>query len=278
MSSGTGLTPFEKRFPKRFFDVGIAEQHSVTFAAGLACKGIKPFVAIYSTFLQRAIDQVIHDVALPKLPVVFCIDRAGLVGEDGPTHHGSFDISLLNAIPNLMIFSPANDKELIAMLNFASNYTEGPIAIRYPRGTAFLGEDTIPEFIPGKAQIVKQGENIALLSEGGAWKIALETWNLLNNEGLNPWLINLRSLKPLDEELLKKLGKTCSYIFTFETNMITGGVGSRIGQLLEEEPCKVINFGYPDFFVPQGKIEQLNELIGFTPAHLSQEIKRHLSL
>jgi 1-deoxy-D-xylulose-5-phosphate synthase len=278
MSSGTGLTPFEKRFPKRFFDVGIAEQHSVTFAAGLACKGIKPFVAIYSTFLQRAIDQVIHDVALPKLPVVFCIDRAGLVGEDGPTHHGSFDISLLNAIPNLMIFSPANDKELIAMLNFASTYTKGPIAIRYPRGTAFLGEDTIPEFIPGKAQIVKQGENIALLSEGGAWKIALETWNLLNNEGLNPWLINLRSLKPLDEELLKKLGKTCSFIFTFETNMITGGVGSRIGQLLEEEPCKVINFGYPDFFVPQGKIEQLNELIGFTPAHLSQEIKRHLSL
>jgi 1-deoxy-D-xylulose-5-phosphate synthase len=244
----------------------------------LACKGIKPFVAIYSTFLQRAIDQVIHDVALPKLPVVFCIDRAGLVGEDGPTHHGTFDISLLNSIPNLLIFSPANDEELIAMINFAATYQEGPIAIRYPRGSAFHSEEVVTEFIPGKAQIVKEGENIALLSEGGAWQIALGTWNLLNSKGLNPWLINLRCLKPLDEDLLKNLGKTCSHIFTFETNVVIGGVGARIGQLLEESPCKVINFGYPDFFVPHGKIEQLNELIGFTPAHLSEEIQRHLSL
>ncbi len=276
MASGTGLSPFEKKFPKRFFDVGIAEQHAVTFAAGMACKGIKPFVAIYSTFLQRALDQVIHDVALPRLPVVFCIDRAGLVGEDGATHHGAFDVSLLSAIPNLVILSPSTAEELDAMLRFAASYQDGPVAIRYPRGTAFCSGQALETFIPGKAEILHQGKEIALITDGGARQMAGQTWELLLEAGLDPWLLNLRSLKPLDMELLARLGDECSQVFTFETNAVIGGTGARIAQLLGSKACRVTNFGYPDSFVAHGKTEQLNELIGFTPAQLAQAIQNHL--
>ncbi|MFO8145204.1 MAG: 1-deoxy-D-xylulose-5-phosphate synthase [Candidatus Syntrophosphaera sp.] len=278
MTTGTGLDPFEKRFPRRFFDVGIAEQHAVTISAGMATKGIKPFVALYSTFIQRALDQVIHDVALPHLPVVFCIDRAGFVGEDGATHHGAFDISFLSAVPDLIILSPATVEELEEMLRFASSYTKGPIAIRYPRGTALCGEKSLPTFEPGKAQILHKGKKIALLTGGGAYPIASETWEILSQEGHKPWLVNLRSLKPLDESLLEELGESCSHIFTFETNAVISGCGSRITQFLAEKPCRVVNFGYPDHFVQHGKIAELNELIGFTPQILSQKIEEHLKL
>ena len=276
MSVGTGLAEFEKKYPRRFFDVGIAEQHAVTMAAGLACKGIRPFVAIYSTFLQRAIDQVIHDVALPRLPVVLCIDRAGFVGEDGATHHGAFDVSLLSAVPNLMILSPSTAEELDAMLRFASTYTDGPLAIRYPRGTAVCAQEELPAFEPGKARIVHEGKDIALVSDGGAMPIAQKTLEILKTAGLQPWLVDLRSLKPLDEKLLRELADVCSHIFTFETNVISGGTGSRIAQLLCSKNCRVRNFGYPDSFVPHGKISELNELIGFTPEHLAQEIQNTL--
>ncbi|NLW18932.1 MAG: 1-deoxy-D-xylulose-5-phosphate synthase [Candidatus Cloacimonetes bacterium] len=276
MAVGTGLAEFEKKYPRRFFDVGIAEQHAVTMAAGLASKGIRPFVAIYSTFLQRAIDQVIHDVALPRLPVVLCIDRAGFVGEDGATHHGAFDVSLLSAVPNLMILSPSTAEELDAMLRFASTYTDGPLAIRYPRGTAVCAQEELPAFEPGKARIVHEGKDIALVSDGGAMPIAQKTLEILKTAGLKPWLVDLRSLKPLDEKLLKELGESCSHIFTFETNVISGGTGSRIAQLLCSKDCRVRNFGYPDSFVPHGKISELNELIGFTPEHLAQEIQNSL--
>ncbi len=276
MAAGTGLSAFEAKYPKRFFDVGIAEQHAVTLAAGMACKGIKPFVALYSTFLQRALDQVIHDVAMPRLPVVFCIDRAGLVGEDGATHHGAFDVSLLSSIPNLLILSPSTAEELEAMLRFASTYMDGPIAIRYPRGTAICSGKPIVDYHPGKAHTVHKGEGIALVSDGGAFTLAEDTWKLLTVEGLKPWLINLRSLKPLDESLLIKLGKSCTHLFTFETNAIIGGTGSRISQLLAELPCKVVNFGYPDCFIQHGKTASLNELIGFTPTQLHSEIQKHL--
>ncbi|MBW6513128.1 MAG: 1-deoxy-D-xylulose-5-phosphate synthase [Candidatus Syntrophosphaera sp.] len=276
MTSGTGLADFEKRFPKRFFDVGIAEQHAVTLAAGMACKGIKPFVAIYSTFLQRAMDQVIHDVALPRLPVVFCVDRAGLVGEDGATHHGAFDVSLLSGIPNLVLLSPATAEELDAMLRFASTYKDGPVAIRYPRGAAPCGGKELGKFTLGKAQTVHKGAEIALLADGGALPVASQTWELLTREGRKPWLVNLRSLKPLDEPLLRKLGESCTHVFTFETNAIIGGTGSRVAQLLAEYPCRVINFGYPDSFIAHGKISELNARIGFTPDKLLAEIKKHL--
>lgn len=276
MAVGTGLAEFEKKYPRRFFDVGIAEQHAVTMAAGLASKGIRPFVAIYSTFLQRAIDQVIHDVALPRLPVVLCIDRAGFVGEDGATHHGAFDVSLLSAIPNLILLSPSTAEELDAMLRFASTYTDGPIAIRYPRGTAVCSREEIPAFEPGKARIVHKGKDIALVSDGGAMPIAQKTLEILKTAGLEPWLVDLRSLKPLDENLLRELGDSCSQIFTFETNVVTGGTGSRIAQLLCGKDCRVRNFGYPDSFVPHGKISELNELVGFTPENLAQEIQNTL--
>ncbi len=276
MTAGTGLTEFRKRFPKRFFDVGIAEQHAMTLAAGMACKGVKPFVAIYSTFLQRAIDQVIHDIALPRLPVVICIDRAGLVGEDGATHHGAFDVSLLSAIPNLIILSPSTAEELDALLIFAAAYNEGPVAIRYPRGTAICTGNSLSAFEPGQAETLHTGKAVALVTDGGARPLAEKTWELLSAAGLDPWLVNLRSLKPLDTELLEKLGDSCSHLFTFETNAVIGGTGARIAQLLAAKPCQVINFGYPDNFVTHGKISQLNELIGFTPSTLAQEIHNHL--
>ena len=276
MAAGTGLASFEKKFPKRFFDVGIAEQHAVTLAAGMACKGVKPFVAIYSTFLQRAIDQVIHDVALPRLPVVLCIDRAGLVGEDGATHQGAFDVSLLSAIPNMIILSPSTAEELDSMLAFAYKYQDGPVAIRYPRGTASRGELPLTDFVPGRAETVHQGKNIALITDGGARTVAEKTRALLVEAGLNPWLVNLRSLKPLDEALLNKLGESCSHLFTFETNAVIGGTGSRIAQLLASKPCQMVNFGYPDRFIAHGRTEQLNEMIGFTPETLGAGILNRL--
>lgn len=276
MSAGTGLSRFETEYPERFFDVGIAEQHAVTLAAGMACKGLKPFVAIYSTFMQRALDQVIHDVALPRLPVVFCIDRAGLVGEDGATHHGAFDISFLNYIPNLMILAPTTAEELDAMMRFAADYKDGPIAIRYPRGTAICAGKAVERFAPGKAKTIHSGKEIALIAAGDALGIAEDIWHKLQQDGHQPALVKLLSLKPLDEAMLKRLSKSCSRVYTFETNSIIGGIGSRIGQLLAEEDVKVINFGYPDHFVTHGKTALLNDLIGFTADKLYARIMKDL--
>jgi 1-deoxy-D-xylulose-5-phosphate synthase len=272
MAVGTGLSAFEQEFPDRCFDVGIAEQHAVTLAAGMACKGIKPFVAIYSTFLQRSLDQVIHDVALPRLPVVFCLDRAGLVGEDGATHHGAFDLSYLGFIPNLMILAPSTGDDLDAMLRFAAQYTQGPVAIRYPRGTAVCAAKPLPEFKPGKARVVHRGDRVALISAGDALATAEKVHAILKDRGLKPWLADLRSLKPLDEDLISSLGAKCEHVFTFETNALIGGVGARINQLLASAPCRVTSFGYPDSFVPHGSIGELNELIGFTPERLAAAI------
>ena len=272
MSAGTGLSEFEAKYPGRFYDVGIAEQHAVTFAAGLATKGMKPFFAVYSTFLQRTLDQIIHDVALQKLPVVFCIDRAGFVGEDGATHHGAFDISFLNFIPNLIILAPSNAEELDAMLIWAAAYKEGPVAIRYPRGTAFcLGKDIEP-FEPGKAEVITTGKDIAIVSVGSVFPLALDVVSQLNVKDIHPWLINVRSIKPLDSELFTKLGKSCKRIFTIENNALTGGFGSALRDYLAESKAKVTSFGYPDKFIAHGSIDQLNEIIGLTPEHLVQQI------
>lgn len=272
MSAGTGLTAFETKYPERFFDVGIAEQHAVTLAAGMAAKGLKPFFAVYSTFLQRALDQIIHDVALQKLPVVFCIDRAGLVGEDGPTHHGAFDISFLNFIPHLIFLAPSNAEELDAMLMWAADYTEGPVAIRYPRGTAFcLGKEITP-FVPGKAEIVNSGKDIALISVGSTYPMAVDIMHLLQAKGLSPWLINMRSIKPLDTELLTELSQTCTHIFTLETNAISGGFGSAVRDYLSDSSVKVISFGYPDAFVTHGKISEIEAEIGFTAEVITSKI------
>jgi len=272
MSAGTGLSGFEARYPDRFFDVGIAEQHAVTLAAGMACKGIKPFVAIYSTFMQRALDQVIHDVALPRLPVVFCIDRAGLVGEDGATHHGAFDISFLSAVPGLTILSPSSAEDLDAMLSWASTYQDGPVAIRYPRGTAFCSGAVPDNFLPGKARLVENQGEIALIGIGDAFHTAVAVHELLKDSDIQARLIDLVSIKPLDAEVIGQLGDSCTHIFSIENNSFIGGAGAMIGQLLWDKACKVINLGYPDQFVPHGRTELLKAKIGFTPEALSKRI------
>ncbi len=274
MAAGTGLSPFEQRFPDRFFDVGIAEQHAITLAAGMATKGIKPFVALYSTFLQRALDQVIHDVALPQLPIVICLDRAGLVGEDGATHHGAFDIAYLSYIPNLVLLAPENATELDAMMGWAALYTEGPVVIRYPRGTAKcspvlkLGKD----FDPLKAVVHSRESGIALIACGDAFHVAFEVWKLLQDKGIKSSLIQINSIKPLDTETLTEVAQNCPQIFTFESGSIIGGMGSQIAQLLSTQKVNVLNFGYPDHFIAHGKTEQLLELIGFTAPQLCEKI------
>ncbi|PKN71899.1 MAG: 1-deoxy-D-xylulose-5-phosphate synthase [Candidatus Cloacimonetes bacterium HGW-Cloacimonetes-3] len=274
MATGTGLSAFEERFPARFFDVGIAEQHAVTLAAGMATKGIKPFVAIYSTFMQRALDQVIHDVALPRLPVVFCIDRAGLVGEDGATHHGAFDIAFLSYIPNLVILSPYTAQEMEAMLAWAALYMDGPVAIRYPRGTALCmpEQDTIVDFQPGKAVMHHEGEGIALVATGDAFYVAEQVHQNLCKAGFNPHLLRIPCIKPLDADILSHLANTCHHIYTFEHGSAISGMGAHITQLCSAYNTQVKNFGYPDEFVPHGKTELLLEKIGFTADNLSREI------
>jgi len=274
MTAGTGLTPFEQKFPDRFFDVGIAEQHAITLAAGMAAKGIKPFVAIYSTFLQRALDQVIHDVALPRLPVVFCIDRAGLVGEDGATHHGAFDIAFLNYIPGLVLLAPENAAELEAMLAWAANYTLAPVAIRYPRGTA----KSLPhlafgaDFDPFKAVVHKTEGNIALVAAGDAFHTAEKVWQLLSEKGIQAVLVQIRAIKPLDMETLKEVSHNCPNIFTLESGSRIGGMGARIAQELSSEAVAVHSLGYPDEFITHGKTNQLVSLIGLDAAAIAEQI------
>lgn len=280
MSAGTGLSGFEAKYPKRFFDVGIAEQHAITLAAGMACKGIKPFVALYSTFAQRALDQIIHDVALPKLPVVLCLDRAGLVGEDGATHHGAFDISFLSGVPNLTILAPACAEELQAMLSWAASYAEGPVVIRYPRGKALCRKVEPIRFQPAKAEILSSAANVsdppfAFVAVGDALTLAQETAEILKSANLMPLIVNLRSIKPMDTNTLMALGKACSHVFTFENNAIIGGTGSRIAQVLAESNAKVVNFGYPDKFITHGETSKLKEEIGFDAASLSEAVRKY---
>jgi 1-deoxy-D-xylulose-5-phosphate synthase len=273
MASGTGLSGFESLYPERFFDVGIAEQHAVTFAAGLATKGLKPFIAIYSTFYQRALDQIIHDVALQKLPVVFCIDRAGLVGEDGATHHGAFDISFLNYIPNLVILAPSSAEDLDNMMHWAATYQDGPVAIRYPRGTAFCSGKKHASFSPGKAAVLHKGEKLALVSCGDTRSMVEEIHQELKKAGHNPMMIDLCSVKPLDLKLFDKLGQELSHIFTFETNSRIGGFGAHLAQELALHPARVYNFGYPDRFIPHGSKIELNSMIDFHSEAIVDRIK-----
>ncbi|MDD3103088.1 MAG: 1-deoxy-D-xylulose-5-phosphate synthase [Candidatus Cloacimonadaceae bacterium] len=281
MCAGTGLSDFEKRYPKRFFDVGIAEQHAVTLAAGMATKGIKPFVAIYSTFAQRALDQIIHDVAMPKLPIVLCLDRAGIVGEDGATHQGAFDLAFLSYIPNLVILAPSCAEELSAMLAWAALYKDGPVAIRYPRGKAVCRQIALDSFTPGQAEIIQTEADIsqpaiAFVAVGEALQTAQDTAELLAEEGIKPLIVNLRSIKPMDERTILALCDGCKFIFSFENGSIIGGVGARIAQLGCGRQAQVINFGYPDEFIPHGKTALLKAQIGFEPQNLARMVQERL--
>lgn len=273
MTDGTGLKEFRDRFPKRCFDVGIAEQHAVTFAAGLSIEGIKPFVTIYSSFLQRAYDQIIHDVALQKLPVKFAIDRGGLVGEDGPTHHGAFDLSYLRCIPNMTIMAPRDGEELKKMLKFMAGYKKGPIAVRYPRGKIHNYPELHNSRISyGKSEIIFDGGKIALITIGSVFKIGYEVYKKLKVKGINSYLINARFAKPIDSELLQALyNNGVKFIVTIEENVIRGGFGSGILEQANELGLKFKKFkifGIPDKFISHGKISKLHNLIGLEPKNI----------
>lgn len=260
MPTGTGLDFFSKMYPKRIFDVGIAEEHAVTFSAGMAKNGLIPVFAVYSTFLQRSYDQIVHDVCLQNLHVIFAIDRAGIVGDDGETHQGIYDLSFLSHIPNLVVMAPKNKYEFVEMINFAVNY-KGPIALRYPKGQAsdILGENMPPVEL-GKAEFIYSGKDIAVISVGSMMDTALEVCKKLENDGYTPTLINARFINPVDSEMIEKLRNNCSYIFTIEDNIYSGGFGSKVVQKLAEKMIinKIIyNFSFPDSFVEHGSREQL---------------------
>ncbi len=278
MKDGTGLTGFAKKFPKRFFDTGIAEQHSVTFAGGLATTGIKPFVAIYSTFMQRALDQVIHDIALQKLPVVFCMDRAGLVGEDGATHHGAFDLSFMNFIPNMVSMAASSDKELEAMLEFAYNYNDGPVSIRYARGKAYRQRRDFQPIELGKSEVLQEGEKYALIFIGNLYEMAWEIKEKIENFlSLKIYFVNARFLKPLDTRLLSDLKNNVNTVITLEENVLNGGFGSSVAMFFAQDDIKVLSFGLPNEFVTHGKTSVLKEHIGFTAKDIFNKIKKILN-
>lgn len=274
MAEGTGLKRFMKEYPERFFDVGIAEQHAVTFAAGLAAAGMVPVVAVYSSFLQRAYDQILHDVCNQNLHVIFAIDRSGLVGADGSTHQGIFDISYLTDIPNMVVLSPKNRYELEAALEFAYHY-QGPIAVRYPRGTACeMWKDQQEEFVLGKSEILTQGEEIAILAVGNMVEEALKTCRCLEEKGKHPTLVNVRFVKPMDEELLATLAKTHSLICTMEENVYQGGYGQAAAAYLEqqEQKVKVIPIAIRDQFVQHGDVDSLRHMLGIDGEHVADVI------
>lgn len=259
MVPGTGLKRFGNMFPERLFDVGIAEEHAVTFAAGLALGGLRPVVAIYSSFLQRAVDQILHDVCMQNLPVVFAVDRAGLVGSDGDTHHGCFDLSYLSMMPNMTVMAPKNKWELSDMLKFAIRQ-KSPVAIRYPRGEAYTGlEDYRAPIEMGKAEILEKGKEIAILAVGNMVRTAVQVTENLRNCGYEPTLVNMRFVKPLDMDLLEILREDHSLIVTMEENVKSGGFGEQVmtyyGSRLHSPAVRIV--AIEDKFVPHGSVEDL---------------------
>ena len=273
MREGSGLVEFSQQYPKRYIDVGIAEQHAVTLAAGLACEGMKPVVAIYSTFLQRAYDQLIHDVALQNLPVLFAIDRAGLVGPDGPTHAGSFDLSYLSCIPNLTIMAPADENECRQML-YTGFHLDGPAAVRYPRGAGpGVAVDSAMTALPlGHAQIRRQGRGVALLAFGSMVAVAEAA-----GEQLDATVVNMRFVKPLDEALVLKLAGEHELLLTIEENAAIGGAGALVARLLDEQPQRpsLIRMGLPDYFLQHGDRQALLEESGLTIQGIIDRVKHH---
>ena len=275
MTDGTGLTEFHKNFPDRLYDVGIAEQHAITFSAGLASKGLKPYVAIYSTFMQRALDQVVHDVCLQKHPIVMCIDRAGLVGEDGATHHGVFDLSFMQFIPNLCIISPISAKELELSIEWSKDFNELPLAIRYPRGIADIYEHTHQAIEFGKAEVWNEGSKIAIVGIGHSFATALEIYNCIKEDysHINPYLINPRFIKPYDKELFNEIAQDCSHIIVIEENARIGGFASVLALDYALTDLKIASFAIPDIFIEHGKTELLRDNIAISTEKIYHKIK-----
>ena len=279
MPNGTGLNDFKKRFPERFFDVGIAEQHAVTFAAGLAMGGYKPVVAIYSTFLQRAYDQIIHDVCINNLPVVFAIDRAGITGRDGKTHQGTFDISFLSHIPNLTVLAPKNKYELEEMLDYALKLNS-PVAIRYPKGDAYLElEEYQAPLEYGKSELLYEGAEIAILAVGSMVKVGKEVADAFLNEGKRVTFVNVRFIAPIDKDILEKLSSNHSLIVTMEENVRNGGYGQKVADYLFEarkQDIKLVNISVPEAYIEHGSVGELHKKIGLDADSILSRIKAEL--
>jgi 1-deoxy-D-xylulose-5-phosphate synthase len=274
MPDGTGLKRFKNMFPDRFFDVGIAEQHAVTFAAGLAAGGLKPVVAVYSSFLQRAYDQVLHDVCIQNLHVIFAIDRAGLVGSDGETHQGIFDLSYLSSIPNMTIMAPKNKWELSDMMKFAVAY-DGPIALRYPRGEAYDGlADFRAEVSYGRSEILYEEADIALLAVGSMVKTAEQVRDALKDTGYNCTLVNARFVKPIDEELIEDLAVNHKLLVTLEENVRSGGYGEKVLDYVSDRglKVKVLNVSIPDEYVEHGNVALLHREVGLDAQTITKRV------
>lgn len=278
MMTGVGLKRFSNMFPDRCFDVGIAEEHAVTFAAALSLGGITPVVAIYSSFLQRAYDQIMHDVCMQNLHVVFAIDRAGLVGYDGETHHGIFDLSYLGSMPNMTILAPKNLWELSDMIKFAVDY-DGPIAVRYPRGEAYTGlKEFRAPICLGKSEVIHEGSRVALLAVGSMVKMAEEVQKQLKERmDMDAALVNARFVKPIDEELLRSFADTYELVVTLEENVKDGGFGERVLAFAEEEdlPFGVEIIALPDRFIPHGSVSYQMKQVGFTPEDICGRIEEY---
>jgi len=279
MPDGTGLLEFQKVFPERCFDVAMAEQHAVTFSAGLAAAGMKPVAAIYSTFLQRAYDQIIHDVCIMDFPVVFCLDRGGLAGDDGPTHQGVFDIAYMRALPNMVVMAPKDEQELQRMMATAVNH-DGPICVRYPRGagpgTPLLEEiDTLPI---GVGERLRDGDDVAIVAYGYGVTPSLEAAQMLGDEGIHASVINARFCKPLDAELILEAARRCGRVVTVEDGVLQGGFGSAVLEMLQDHGCRVpvMRLGIPDQFIEHGKREKLLERLGLDAAGIARSAREFI--
>jgi 1-deoxy-D-xylulose-5-phosphate synthase len=272
MREGSGMVEYSERFPDRYFDVGIAEQHAVTFAAGIACEGMRPVVAIYSTFLQRGYDQLIHDVAIQKLPVLFALDRGGLVGGDGATHNGAFDYAYLRTVPNLVLMAPSDAEECRQMLTTGMNI-DGPSAVRYPRGAAPGSVSRELKTISvGKGEVRRTGKKVAILAFGAMLKPALEA-----AEALDATVVNMRFVKPLDVELVKRIAESHHLIVTVEEHQIMGGAGSAVCEALAGTQAKVLLLGLPDRFIDHGDPGKLLASVGLDGEGIRASIQKAMS-
>lgn len=277
MATGTGLDKLQKRLPHQYIDVGIAEQHAVTLAAGMACEGMRPVAAIYSTFLQRGYDQVVHDVCIQNLPVFFCLDRAGIVGDDGPTHQGMYDIAYLRCIPNLTIMAPKDEGELQRMLVTGIEYTDGPIAMRYPRGNGVgvaLMEEGWEALPIGKGEILRSGDDLLILGYGSMVYPALQVAEILGEHGIQATVVNARFVKPLDTELILPLAQRIGKVVTMEEGCLMGGFGSAVAEALcdREVTASLHRFGVPDMLVEHAKPDQSKADLGLTSDQMAKQI------
>lgn len=282
MSTGTGLDKLQIKLPKQYIDVGIAEQHAVTLAAGLACEGMRPVAAIYSTFLQRGYDQIVHDVCIQNLPVFFCLDRAGIVGADGPTHQGMYDIAYLRCLPNMVLMAPKDEAELQQMIVTGVNYTQGPISLRYPRGNGHgvpLMEEGWEELPIGKAEILRQGDDLLMLGYGSMVYPAMQTAEILSEHGIEATVINARFAKPLDTELILPLAKQIGRVVTLEEGCLMGGFGSAIAESLLDHDIvvPVMRIGVPDKLVDHATPEQSMAALGLTPSQIAERVRTSFS-